>query len=129
MAEQRQTGVFNATGPEDKLTLEEMLEACRSVSGSDAQFTWVSEQFIEAEKVEGWSELPLWNPTDANIGNFFSIDCSKAIAAGLTFRPLTETVRATLEWDRTRAPDAKLRNGLPREREIELLEKWHSLER
>jgi 2'-hydroxyisoflavone reductase len=125
MAEQRQAGVFNATGPDYKMMLGETLEACRSASGSDAKLTWVSEEFIAEEKIEGWSELPLWNPTDANIGNFFSIDSSKAINAGLSFRPVTETARATLEWDSARDSDVELKAGIKPEREKELLEKWH----
>ncbi|HYE14573.1 MAG TPA: NAD-dependent epimerase/dehydratase family protein, partial [Pyrinomonadaceae bacterium] len=43
VAEERRTGVFNATGPERKLTMGEFLEECRAVSGSDASFTWVGE--------------------------------------------------------------------------------------
>lgn len=128
MALNGQAGVFNATGPDGKLTLGETLETCRSVSGSDASLTWVSEEFIADKKIEGWSELPLWNPSEANIANFFSVDCSKAIASGLTFRPLTETVRDTLEWDKTRDPATELRAGLKREREAELLSDWHENE-
>ncbi len=126
MAERREAGTFNATGPDYKLTMKEMLETCRSASGSDAQFTWVSEEFLKEAKVNGWSEIPLWMHTEDSIVNFFSVDCSKAINAGLKFRPLMETARATLEWDRTRDPDAELRNGLKRDKEIELLEAWHS---
>ena len=126
MAERREAGTFNATGPDYRLTMKEMLETCKGVSGSDAQFTWVSEEFLKEAKVKGWSEIPLWMLTEDGIENFFSIDCSKAIKAGLKFRPLTETARATLEWDRTRDPDAELRNGLKRDKELELLEAWRS---
>lgn len=129
LAENRQAGVFNSTGPDYKLTFGEMLEACRSASGSDAELTWVSEQFIEEEKIEGWSELPFWNPTAENIENFFSTDCSKAFKAGLTFRPIAETVADTLAWDQTRDAAIELKAGLKPEREKELLEAWHSRKR
>jgi 2'-hydroxyisoflavone reductase len=126
MAESRRTGIFNATGPDHKLTMQRMLEDCRSVSRSDATFVWVSDQFLKEAEVAGWSELPLWLPDEHKVTNFCSVDNSKAIAAGLTFRPLTQTVRATLAWDTTRPPEVELRNGLKRERELELLRAWKS---
>lgn len=124
MAESRRTGIFNATGPDGVLTMREMLEACRSASESDATLTWVTDEFLKEAEVAGWSEMPLWLPPEANVVNFFSVDCRKAFEAGLTFRPPAETARATLEWDRQRdAPE--LRAGLKREREEELLRVWH----
>jgi 2'-hydroxyisoflavone reductase len=72
--------------------------------------------------VAPWSELPAWVPeSDPETTGFFEFDNRKAIAAGLTFRPLAETVRATLEWDRTRPADHTWKAGLTREREAELL--------
>ena len=126
MMEGRRTGIFNATGPDYKLTMRRMLEDCRSASGSRAHFVWVDDQFLKEAEVAGWSEVPLWLPEEHHIANFFSVDCSKARAAGLTFRPLTETIRATLAWDATRPQEVELRNGLKREREVELLQAWHS---
>ncbi len=123
MAENRTAGIYNATGPARKLSMQELLEACRSASGSDASFTWVSDDFLKEAEVAGWSEMPLWLPAEDNVVNFFSVDCGKAINAGLTFRPPVETARAILEWDRTR--DGELRAGLKLEREMELLRAWH----
>jgi len=60
--------------------------------------TWASEEFLLEQKVEPWSEMPLWIPeSDADSAGFTSINCAKAIAAGLAYRPVAETVRATLE--------------------------------
>lgn len=123
MAETRQTGIFNATGPNRRLTMKEVLSTIRDASESNASLTWVSEQFLKSADVAGWSELPLWLPSEDNIENFFSVDCSKANNRGLTFRQLQETARDTFEWDRTRNTD--LRAGLSRDRETELLRTWH----
>lgn len=123
MSETRQTGVFNATGPDRNLTMKEMLATIRDASESNASFTWVSEQFLKDAGVAGWSELPLWLPSEDNIVNFFSVDCCKAKSRGLSFRPLLETARDTLEWDRSR--NSELRAGLTRDREKELLRAWH----
>ncbi len=50
-------------------------------------------------------------------------DCSKAIAAGLRYRPLAEMVRDTLAWD---AAENTPHLGLPPEREAKLLHTWHA---
>lgn len=125
MAESRHSGAFNAVGPEPHVTLGELLQASRDASASDAHLTWVSEAFLAEQHVAPWSELPAWVPeSDPETTGFFEFDNRKAIAAGLTFRPLAETVRATLEWDRTRPADHTWKAGLTREREAELLTTW-----
>lgn len=127
MVEAHQTGVYNATGPAHPLTLGNVLDTCRTVSGSDAHTTWVTEQFLLDQHVEPWMQLPLWVPESdpANAG-FSAVNCHKAIAAGLTFRPLAATVRDTLAWDATRPPDHEWRAGITRKRETELLQTWHA---
>lgn len=125
MVEARQTGVYNADSPAQSATMASLLETCQAVSGSDATLTWVSEEFLAAQQVGEWMQMPLWvrEADPANAG-FFAIDCRKAIAAGLTFRPLADTVRATLDWDATRRSDHEWRAGITREREAELLQAW-----
>jgi 2'-hydroxyisoflavone reductase len=125
MVEAGQTGIYNADGPAQPLPMEQLLETCKTVSGCDATFTWISEEFLAAHQVGEWMEMPLWVPEadPANAG-FFAFDCRKAIAAGLTFRSVEDTVRATLEWDATRRSDHEWRAGLTRERETELLKVW-----
>ncbi len=122
MAEARQTGVFNTTGPERRLTIGAVLETCRTVSNSDAHFTWVDEKTLLEHKIEPYTELPLWVPAEAE--GFGRINNRKAIGAGLTFRPLAKTVRDTLAWDQTRLAGSPRANGLSPERETELLNVW-----
>lgn len=119
MVEGKQVGVYNATGAEDGLTLGRMLNECRDVSGSDATFEWASEDFLIDHQVAPWSELPLWVPSDRN--GIFEVRNDKAIAAGLTFRPLAYTIGDTLEWDANRGAYIERRAGLRHERELELL--------
>src|SRR2546423_203591 len=132
-AEKRLTGVYNTNGPENLLTMAELLDECRSVSGSDARFTWVSDEFLEREGVGQWTELPFWILGE-NYRGFMAIDSSKAIAAGLGFRPLAETVRDTLNWlaetsqeffPETSGELKRPPAGITREREAELLSAWH----
>jgi 2'-hydroxyisoflavone reductase len=134
MAERRAAGIFNTTGPDYRLTMGAMLEACRQASGSDATFTWVAGQFLLDHGVAPWTELPIWLPDSPEMAGFMAYDCSKAQAAGLTCRPILETARDTLAWLRTR-PDpaaagrmarAMPQPGISAERERQLLDEWHA---
>jgi 2'-hydroxyisoflavone reductase len=125
MAEERATGVFNATGPNTPLTMGRLLDECRSVSGSDATFTWVPGQFLLDHEVQPWSEMPLWVPAIDEYAGFNDVDISRALARGLTFRPIADTIRDTLDWDASRPPEP-LRAGISRDRERSLLHAWHA---
>jgi len=122
MTEERRVGVYNATGPEHPLTLGELLDVCREVSGSRARFTWVTEEFLLRNNL-GFMELPLWIPRSPGTS---TVVCDRALAAGLCFRPLAETVSDTLTWSETRPRDGRLRAGIERKREAEVLEAWDS---
>ena len=125
LVEGGQTGVYNATGPEQPLSMQQFLLACREVSGSDATFIWVSDEFLVENEVGAFREIPLWIPaSEADSAGFSAFNCAKAVTAGLTFRPLTNTVRDTLDWAATRPDDHEWRAGLTTEREAELLEAW-----
>jgi 2'-hydroxyisoflavone reductase len=102
MAEAGTTGVFNVNGPAGVLTMAEVIDACREAAGSEARPVWVPDEFLLEAGVGPWMELPLWIPENEGMAGFFSVDCSRAIAAGLTFRPILETARDTLAWARAR---------------------------
>jgi 2'-hydroxyisoflavone reductase len=128
MATESATGTYNATGPDRTLTMAEVLEESRRVSGSEATFTWVPDDELERQHLGVWVELPLWVPEREGPG-VGDVNCSRAWAAGLTFRPLAETIRATLDWLATRPADYAWKAGLPPEREAEALHAWHAVER
>ena len=127
MVERKETGIYNANGPTESVTMQSVLRESKSVSSSNASFTWVSEDFLLRENVSPWSEMPLWLPEEAapHLKGFMFINCDNATAAGLTFRPLHDTVRDTLTWYRTIRADEKLKAGIDAEKEQELLRKWH----
>ena len=128
MIERKATGVYNTHGVPHKLTMQRLLDECKSVSQSDAKLTWVTEDFLLRENVAAWSELPLWLPEEAapHLKGFMFISPEKGIAAGLTFRSLSETIRDTLTWYQTTRSDNALKAGLDRDKERGLLYKWHS---
>jgi 2'-hydroxyisoflavone reductase len=129
MIEAGRTGIFNATGPEEPLPMGDLLEACRRVSESGAVFTWVSEPFLLQNGVQPWSELPLWVPeSDADMAGMSAASIRKALHDGLTFRPLEETLRATLEWAQSRPAQYEWRAGMKPERERRLLESYRTIQ-
>ncbi len=120
--EEKRTGTFNLVGPEQPCSFGELLEACKRVSDSDANFFWVSEEFIEEHDIAPWSELPLWVPKSDSRG-LSMVSNAKAQAAGLEFKPVEEIVHETLRWARALPSDYEMRAGLKPERETELLKK------
>jgi 2'-hydroxyisoflavone reductase len=113
-------GTFNATHP--GIAFGSLAETCRAVSSSDAWFTWVTDEFLLEQGVGEWMELPLWI-ADPALAAADRVAVSRALAAGLGFRPLEDTVRATLELAET-----TVAAGLAPERETELLAAWHHRE-
>jgi 2'-hydroxyisoflavone reductase len=133
LAEEGRAGVFNTTGPDRPLTMGEFLSECQRVSGSDARLTWVSDQFLAEHKVGPWGDMPIYLPEDDAEHRYFAdINVSRAIEAGLRFRPLEESIRATLDWTEPPRPRdfsvAIPPPGISAEREAELLRLWHEVQ-
>ncbi|MGH9900344.1 MAG: hypothetical protein ACRD68_00735 [Pyrinomonadaceae bacterium] len=137
MIERGGAGVYNAAGPDYALTMGQLLDECGQVSRSGARVTWVDERFLLGAGVKPWSDLPLWLPEEGSDEHryFLSVNCERAVAAGLTFRPLAETIRDTLAWDDNARSRGEVldkdygvhvpESGLRPERERELLRGWH----
>jgi 2'-hydroxyisoflavone reductase len=121
--EARTTDVFGVAGPGETLTWGSALRMMCDVGGAGTRLTWVDGGFLRSELGEGrWEALPMWDATDAS--GLPGFDASRAIAAGLWFRPLSETVRDTLAWDQARS--GSLTVGLTAQRERELLDAWRA---
>ncbi len=126
--ERRATGDFNATGPREPYAFGNLLGGIKDALGADARFTWADREFLARHEVAPWSHMPVWVPPVGEYGGFGRVSIAKALAAGLTFRPLADTARATLAWHRTRPEERQsaLRAGITAEREGELLVAWHA---
>jgi 2'-hydroxyisoflavone reductase len=105
----------------------DVLDECKAVSGSDASFTWASEEFLLRENVAAWTDMPLWLPVEAapHLKGFMFINGDKAVRAGLSFRSLNDTIAATLAWYQETRNDP-LKAGLDSNREQSLLGKLHA---
>jgi len=122
LAEARACGVFNAVGPEQPLTIGELLDTCARVADNGAQLRWVAEDALLAQGVKPWMELPLWIPTsDPMHAGFQRFNARKAFGAGLSCRPVEETVRDTLAWSSARGDAHAWKAGLAAQREAEVL--------
>jgi 2'-hydroxyisoflavone reductase len=123
MAEARTFGDFDGNGPDYRLTAGGMLYGIRAVTTKGAEFREASAEFLEKNKVNGWSDLPVWVPGQGGYGGFHRRNNSRSIKAGLSFRPLATTAADTLAWFESQSAErrSKLRAGLKPEREAELL--------
>ena len=130
MAEAREFGTFNAIGPEKPLTIGEMLYGVKAITTAGAQFTWVPWEFLRDHGVRPWRHMTVWQPPYGATAGYQRRNASKAIAKGLTFRPLAVTAKDTLDWHKTRPEKEQLAtlngeiNGLPMTKEAEVLAAW-----
>jgi 2'-hydroxyisoflavone reductase len=93
-------GVYNATGPAKLMTMKAMVESVRTGVGSEATFTWLDNAFLAAQGVrEG--QFPLYEPPVGETAGFHRCNITRALGKGLTFRPMADTAKATLEWYRS----------------------------
>ena len=128
LAEQKVTGTFNAVG--NVTTMGETLNGIKNAIGANATFTFVPADFLTANGVRGWRHMPIWLPPNGPTAGFLRRSNAKAVAAGLTFRPLAMTAKDTLAWHKTR-PEAEQQAtrqgavaGIPPEKEAEVLAAW-----
>ena len=122
------TGTYNATGPQSRFTIGEMLGGVRSVMSTDAHLTWVPAEFLAAQSVRPWSDMPVWVPSAGQSAGFARRSIARALAKGLTFRPFAVTAKDTLDFYEAQSEErkAQLRAGLAAAREKEVLAAWHA---
>ena len=130
-AEQGTHGIFNLTGPvrprEAPLSMGEFLDVARQTLSPQARFVWADEDFLAAQQVAPWSDLPVWVPRSE--AGLHRTDVSRAVQQGLSCRPLVQTLHDTLAWSRQQPPvvaaeGAPARPGLTPEREAAVLAAW-----
>jgi nucleoside-diphosphate-sugar epimerase len=124
MAEKGQGGGVNTTGPNGMTTLGGLLELCREVTGSDAEWVPVPEDALMAAGVQEWVHLPLWLERKV-ARTAWDVDTTRARELGLPSRPLRETVADTWAWqqanERPPLPAHRPAPGLPPDLEAQLL--------
>ena len=116
-------GPFNAVGFDGRISVAEFLHTAKGTLRHDCRFTWVDDAFLLANGVSPWGEMGCWTPAERN-GHAHN---ERAIAAGLSFRPIAETIRDTGAWLRDGRGDRPWRAGMTADRETALLTKWRAV--
>ena len=123
LVEDGHVGIYNSVGYETPLSFEAMLHGCHAVTGGNATFTWVPDDFLLEQGAGPWMEVPLWIPPAYSPSLYAN---AKAVSVGHSFRPLAETVRDTLDYADGRPDDYQWRAGMAAEKEAEILAAWHA---
>ncbi len=125
-AESGVTGTFNATGPSEPMPIGECLSQLQTIASNPGELVWADAEWLAEQGVAPWRDMPVWFPPSPEMAGFLRVSIDRALAAGLTFRPMLETARDTLEWHGTRSEEERnnLQFGLSPEREAELIAAW-----
>ena len=120
MARAGKGGVFNTVSRPGHTTIGRLLETVVAVTGSDAELVWASPEFVAAQKIQPWTELPIWLPPDGEEAGLHAGNTEAVLRAGLVCRPVLDTVEATWRWLQSEGDPPSLGNGsvgLPPDRE------------
>ncbi|TQS33254.1 hypothetical protein Golomagni_06409 [Golovinomyces magnicellulatus] len=125
-AEASLTGAYILTSPQNHITYEGLLEECNTVTGSKAKLCWLEPELTQEAGLKNWVELPLRLPVSST--SIFNADTTKAKAAGLKIRPVSETVKDTWAWlqvtDVKPTIEAGMILGVDAEKEAAILQKY-----
>jgi 2'-hydroxyisoflavone reductase len=122
-AERGVVGRYNATGPAQPLSLGEVIIECQRQGQPNSNIHWLPENWLLEQQVQPWIGLPLWLPGEDS-QRLMRTRCEAAIGLGLRFRPLAETVQATIAWFKANPEVLQGHPTLTAEREAELLKLW-----
>ena len=92
------TGPYNLVGPTGQTTMGELLTVANHTTGDHADLRWLDPEPILAAGIQPWTDLPIWLPPGDDHDHLHRGDVSKALNAGLTLRPLADTIPDTWTW-------------------------------
>jgi 2'-hydroxyisoflavone reductase len=122
LAEKQQAGYYNSVSPTPPFGFGDLLDATvRAVGPDSTSLTWVEAGWLRDQGETG-SSLPLWTEGTAELT--LAADPSKAIASGLSPRPLAQTVSDTWQWIQDEQPALVPGWGITEDRENALLTAW-----
>ncbi len=124
LTEKKQAGIYNAVGPNEKLTLADLLIRMQKHFNSDSQFVKVSKEFIDENEISVTDFPMLFSFKDAAHYNFMEIDPSASISQGLTHRTVEDTIKASYAYIKSLSFAYEFKCGLSDKRHGDLLKKW-----
>jgi 2'-hydroxyisoflavone reductase len=128
LVENKAVGTYNGTGPRSPMSIAGMLHGIRAAVDNEISFTWVDADFLEKHEVQPWLEMTVWVPPVGEYAGFSASSIQRALDAGLTFRPLADTAKATMDYWNSLPEErrAKPKAGLSAEKEKQVLAAWHA---
>ena len=105
-----------------------LLASCQRATPVKSTLTWVPADFLRRNDVAPWTDMPCWIPAQGDEAGFGRVSVARAVATGLAYRPLDETVRDTLAWWQGQPDERKAvpKAGITAEREATVLKAWHA---
>jgi 2'-hydroxyisoflavone reductase len=123
MLEDGGSGPYNAVGAENPYRARPFLEGIRDATGSKSTLTWVDWEWLRNKEPDIPSYAPWYG---AGPIPFMQVNNDRALASGLTFRPIGETARDMIaKLDENGDADGR-QGGFDLEQEAALLKKWHA---
>jgi len=130
--ENRVTGTYNLVSNVNDFKFGELTDACVAAARKQAKpaemprATFVPAEFLEAQEVAPWSDMPVWLPAKGDEAAFAGTSNKAAVARGLKITPLKKTVNDTMAWHLTRPAEEreKLKAGIAPEKEATVLAAW-----
>jgi 2'-hydroxyisoflavone reductase len=128
LVEAKSVGTYNGVGPRSPMGIAGMLYGIRAAVDNEISFTWVDADFLETHEVQPWMEMTVWVPPVGEYAGFSSSSIQRALDASLSFRPLADTAKATMDYWNSLPEDrrAKPKAGLSAEKEKKVLAAWHA---
>jgi 2'-hydroxyisoflavone reductase len=132
IVENNVTGTYNAVSNVNEFKFGELTDACvvaakkQAKPASAPRAIYLPTEFLEEQKVEPWSEMPVWLPAKGDEAAFAGTSNKAAVAKGLKITPIRKTVNDTLAWHLTRPAEEreKLKSGIAPEKEAAVLAAW-----
>jgi 2'-hydroxyisoflavone reductase len=120
------TGPVNVASPAGQWTMGDVMQACAQAAGTSPAWCWAGSQWLLAQGVAPWNDMPLWMPASGEYAAFMRAKTGRAQAAGLVNRPLADTVADTLHWWQALPPEQQAfgQSGLAPQREAALHAAW-----
>lgn len=98
VAHRRSGGIYNTISRPGYATMGSLLEAARTVTGSTAELVWAGPDVVESAQLSEWTELPIWTSPTGDLAGLHAGDVTAAYRAGLSCRPVWQTVADTWNW-------------------------------
>ena len=96
LIEEKHSGTFNAAGPKETQNMYDFVEEASNVFDVDHTFVKIDDyEFLKANKVP---YLVPWIMPEGNNYGSARANSDKAIAAGLTYRDLKNSIKETYDW-------------------------------